>query len=50
MTSVYYFVESEYFLFMFIYNSSSQNGRKTTASNLHTHRFSAGCVDEFLPF
>ena len=33
---------------MLIHNSSSKNGRKTTASKLLTHRFSAGCVGEFL--
>ena len=32
---------------MFIHNSSSKNGRKTIASKLLTHRFSAGCVGEF---
>ena len=37
-------------LFMFIHNSSSKNGRKTTASKLLKHRFSAGCVGEFLQF
>ena len=37
-------------LFMFIDNSSSKNGRKTTAAKLLTHRFSAGCVGEFLQF
>ena len=35
-------------LFMFIHNSSSNNGRKTSASKLLTHRFSAGCVGGFL--
>ena len=34
-------------LFTFIDNSSSKNGRKTIASKLLTHRFSAGCVGEF---
>lgn len=37
-------------LFMFIRNSSSKNGRKTTESTLLKHRFSAGCVGEFLQF
>ena len=37
-------------LFMFIHNSSSKNSRKTTAPKLFTHRFSAGCVSEFLQF
>ena len=37
-------------LFMFIHNSSSKNGRKTTASKLVKHLFSAGCVGEFLQF
>ena len=37
-------------LFMFIHNSSSKNCRKTTSSKLFTHRFSAGCVGEFLQF
>lgn len=35
-------------LFVFIHNRSSNNGRKTTASKLLTHRFSAGCVGGFL--
>ena len=33
---------------MLIHKSSSKNGRKTTASKLLTHRFTAGCVTEFL--
>ena len=37
-------------LFMFIHNSKSKNDRKITASKLLTHRFSAGCVGEFLQF
>ena len=37
-------------LFMFIHNSSSKNGRKTITSKLLKHRFSAGCVGEFLQF
>ena len=37
-------------LFSFIHNSSSKNDRKITASKLLTHRFSAGCVGEFLQF
>ena len=32
---------------MFIHNNTSKNGRKTIASKLLTHRFSAGCVGEF---
>ena len=32
---------------MFIHNSSSKNDRKTIASKLLTHRFSAGYVGEF---
>ena len=34
----------------FITYSSSKNGRKTTASKLLTHRFSAGRVGEFFQF
>ena len=37
-------------LFMVIHNSSSKNGRKTTASKLLKQRFSAGCVGEFFQF
>ena len=33
---------------MLIHKSSLKNGRKTTASKLITHRFTAGCVAEFL--
>ena len=33
---------------MLIHKSSLKNGRKTTASKLLTHRFTAGCVAEFL--
>ena len=33
---------------MLIHKSSSKNGRKNTASKLLTHRFTAGCVAEFL--
>ena len=35
-------------LFVFNHNSSSNNSRKTRASKLLTHRFSAGCVGGFL--
>ena len=37
-------------LFTFIHNSSSKKDRKITASKLLTHRFSAGCIGEFLQF
>ena len=33
---------------MLIHKSSSKNGGKITASKLLTHRFTAGCVAEFL--
>ena len=33
---------------MLIHKSGSKNGCKTTASKLLTHRFTAGCVAEFL--